>query len=76
VPMPELPMVSPAVKKAIAAIERTACVVTIQADEASLAAMGPNPLDPASAGPAAKAGRDQAANHLAEVVALWDGDGS
>jgi hypothetical protein len=37
--------------------------------------MGNNPLDPSTAIPAAEAGRAQAAAHLAEVEALWKGDG-
>lgn len=73
-PMPELPMVGAAVKKAIARLEQQACVVTVVADADSGAAMGSNPLDPATAKPAAEAGRAQAAAHLAEVEALWKGD--
>jgi NTE family protein len=72
-PMVEIPMVANSVKKAIARLEREACVVTIRADDAALAVMGSNPLDPATAAPAAKAGRAQAAAHLAEVAAVWGG---
>jgi NTE family protein len=70
-PMPEIPMVASEVKKAIAELERAAHVVTIRADEAATAAMGSNPLDPATAVPAAEAGRRQATAHVAEVGALW-----
>jgi NTE family protein len=73
-PMVELPMAAPAVKKAIAKLSRDSQVVTIQADEAALAAMGSNPLDPATAKPAAEAGRVQAAAHVEAVAALWNGD--
>jgi NTE family protein len=70
-PMPEIPMVASEVKKAIAELERAAHVVTIRADEAATSAMGSNPLDPATAVPAAEAGRRQATAHVAEVGALW-----
>lgn len=73
-PMPELPMAGASVKKAIARLNEQSCVVTIQADADSLAAMGSNPLDPATARPAAEAGRAQAAAHIAEVEALWKGN--
>jgi NTE family protein len=70
-PMPELPMAASDVKRAIADLERSAQVVTIQPDEASVAAMGANPLDPATAPPAATAGRAQAAAYASQVAALW-----
>jgi NTE family protein len=70
-PMPELPMAASDVKQAIADLERSAQVVTIGPDEASVAAMGANPLDPATAPPAAAAGRAQAAAHASQVAALW-----
>ncbi|MBV9486558.1 MAG: patatin-like phospholipase family protein [Frankiaceae bacterium] len=73
-PMPELPMVAASVKRAIEHLSEGSCVVTIQADADSLAAMGSNPLDPATAKPAAEAGRAQAAAHATEVMALWKGD--
>jgi len=71
-PMAELPMVAPDVAAGIAALSRTARVVTIQADAASLAAFGTNPLDPATARPSAEAGRVQAAAHVDEVAAVWN----
>jgi NTE family protein len=74
-PMAEMPMAAREVKKQIARLASDARVVTIQADEASVAAMGPNPLDPATARPAAAAGRTQAAAHVADVAALWTGAG-
>jgi NTE family protein len=72
-PMPELPMVASDVKKAIAALDRAGTVVTIDADKASLAAMGSNPLDPATAAPTAQAGRAQAAAHVEHVKVAWRG---
>jgi NTE family protein len=71
-PMPELPMVAAPVKQAIARVADDARVLTINADEDATAAMGSNPLDPATAVPAAEAGRRQAAAHVAAVAALWD----
>jgi NTE family protein len=70
-PMPELPLSAPGVKKAIKALHRSAKVVSIGPDEASTAAIGTNPLDPATARPAAEAGRAQAASHVDEVAAVW-----
>lgn len=73
-PMAELPMVAPEVTASVEDLMRTARVVTVGADEASLEAMGSNPLDPATARPSAEAGRAQAAAHVAEVAAVWGGD--
>jgi NTE family protein len=72
-PTAELPFMAPDVRLAEEELRRTATVVTITADEDSLAAMGANPLDPASARPAALAGRKQAAAHVDEVKAVWVG---
>jgi len=41
------------------------------ADEASAAAIGPNPLDPAVRAPSAEAGRRQGRAAAAEVMARW-----
>jgi len=71
-PMPELPMVAAPVKHAIARMADDARVLTINADEDATAAMGSNPLDPATAVPAAEAGRRQAASLAADVAAMWD----
>jgi NTE family protein len=73
-PMPELPMVAANVKQAIEQLDRDVPVVTINADEESVEAMGPNPLDPEAAVAAAAAGRRQATQHLTEVAALWGGN--
>lgn len=70
-PMAELPMIAPDVTRRVEELERVARVVTIRPDEASTAAIGSNPLDPATARPAAEAGRAQAAAHAAEVAAIW-----
>lgn len=53
-------------------LRERASVVTITADEQSLAALGANPLDPAAARPAALAGRAQAAAHVDDVKAVWE----
>jgi NTE family protein len=72
-PMPELPMASAEVRRGAEELRALASVVTITADPGSLAAMAANPLDPASARPAALAGRAQAAAHVDEVRAVWGG---
>lgn len=46
-------------------------VHVIYADEASVAAFGSNPLDPAGRGPAAWAGREVGRKVAAEVAAFW-----
>jgi NTE family protein len=70
-PSPEMGERDPAVLAGRTELERSARVLTIRPDEASVAAIGSNPLDPATAKPAAQAGRAQAAAHLAEVRELW-----
>lgn len=72
-PIAELAMGGRAVRTAMAALERSARVVTIGPDAASLTAMGTNPLDPATARPSALAGRGQAAASVAAVAAVWSG---
>lgn len=71
-PTAELPFMAADVRAAEDDVRRTAAVVTVTADEESVAAMGANPLDPASARAAAQAGRAQAASHVAEVKAVWE----
>lgn len=46
-------------------------VVVVSPDQAALAAIGRNVLDPAHRGPAARAGHAQAASVAAEVAAVW-----
>lgn len=48
-----------------------ATVVTVHADDDSVAAMGANPLDPESRVPAARAGRAYGRRVAAEVAAAW-----
>ncbi len=49
----------------------SARVLTVYADDDSVAAMGANPLDPASRRPAAIAGRERGRNVAGEVAAFW-----
>jgi NTE family protein len=70
-PMADLPAVAPDVTAGVAALERSAHVVTIRPDDAATAAIGTNPLDPATARPAAQAGRAQAVAHADAVAAIW-----
>lgn len=70
-PVGDLLGLEPAIAKKVAAVEKKAAVITVRPDEASLAAIGPNPLDPATAAPAAQAGRAQAATVADEVRAAW-----
>jgi NTE family protein len=56
----------------IAAMEANGrVVVSVVADDSSAAAIGPNPLDPATRKPAAEAGRRQGLAAAAEVAARW-----
>lgn len=45
--------------------------LVVQADEGSIAAFGPNPLDPSTRAPAFHAGQRQAQQSLAAVAAFW-----
>jgi NTE family protein len=71
VPMPELPFADPDAVRGAERVRSSARVVTITADADSLAAMGTNPLDPATAKPSAIAGLAQAAAHVEEIQAVW-----
>ena len=71
-PFPDIPGVVAA--DAAAAIEQlraTARTLFITPDAASLEAIGPNPLDPATRGPAAAAGRAQGRAAATAVRDLW-----
>ena len=46
-------------------------VLVLGPDAASLAAIGPNPLDPATREPAALTGREQGREMAASVLAYW-----
>lgn len=48
-----------------------ASVLVVATDDASAAAIGPNPLDPATREPSARAGREQGLRIAAEVAAFW-----
>jgi NTE family protein len=71
-PMPELPFTAPDAVAGAERVRASSRVVAINADEHSLAEMGANPLDPASAKPSAIAGRAQAAAYIDEVRAVWE----
>jgi NTE family protein len=60
-----------AIAKRLAKVEKKSTVVTVRPDDASLEAIGPNPLDPGAAGPAARAGREQGSALAGEVAAAW-----
>jgi NTE family protein len=47
--------------------------LVVRVDEASVAAMGANPLDPAARPASARAGYEQAARMAAEIGAFWNG---
>lgn len=70
-PVNDFLALEPAIEKQMIKLTKSARLVTIRPDEASLAAIGPNPLDPAAAGPAARAGRAQAATVADDVKAIW-----
>jgi NTE family protein len=71
-PVADLGPADPAIDKASKKVERRKKTLVIRPDDDSLAAAGSNPLDPATAKPAAQAGRAQAAAVADEVRALWD----
>lgn len=70
-PVADLGPPDPAISKAVAKVEKKSRVLTLRPDEASMAAMGANPLDPSTAKPAAQAGRAQAAQVVGDVRDLW-----
>jgi NTE family protein len=70
-PVGDFLALEPAIDERLEKLEKSSRLVTIRPDEASLTAIGPNPLDPAAAKPAARAGRAQAASVAAEVRELW-----
>lgn len=70
-PVADFTAPEPAIAKKLAAVEKKSTVFTIRPDAVSARAIGPNPLDPAAAGPAARAGREQGAALVAEVRELW-----
>jgi NTE family protein len=70
-PVGDLTAPEPAIAKRLTKVEKNSTVVTIRPDEASVAAIGSNPLDPVTAGPAARAGRAQAQQVLDDVTRAW-----
>jgi NTE family protein len=70
-PFPDLPTRDPELIARREKLAASATVLSVTPDEASLAAFGGNPLDPATAKPCAIAGRAQAAAHVAAVKRLW-----
>ncbi|MGY1697310.1 patatin-like phospholipase family protein [Geodermatophilus sp. SYSU D00814] len=61
----------PSLDDELATLRRDGEVHLLLADEASRAAFGANPLDPATRAPAARAGRAQAERVAGEVHAFW-----
>jgi NTE family protein len=70
-PLPDWPTKDPELIAAKEELAATCNVLTIGPDEASVAAIGTNPLDLATARPCALAARAQAAAHADEIAALW-----
>lgn len=70
-PVPDFTAPEPDIAKRVKKVERKKRFLAVRPDEASAAAIGPNPLDPAAAGPAARAGREQGAALVAKVRELW-----
>ncbi len=70
-PIDELLPVSPNVSAGMERLSAGSRVHFIRADEAAVAAFGPDLLDPAVRGPAARAGRDQGRAVAGSVHALW-----
>lgn len=72
-PVEDLTVIDPDVDKASKKVLKRKNTLVIRPDDDSLAAFGANPLDPATARPAAQAGRAQAAAVAADVRGLWVG---
>jgi NTE family protein len=71
IPGPESSPFGPALPQAELDALVSARVHVIYADAGSLSAIGPNPLDPASRGPAARAGRELGRRVAADVARFW-----
>lgn len=65
------PMAEPELDGSVAALRRDSRVEVIVPDDAALAAFGPNPLDPTTRTPAARAGYEQGRRAAAGVAELW-----
>ncbi len=70
-PMIDLPTKDPELLSRREELAASADVLTVTPDDASVAAIGTNPLDMATAKPCALAGRAQAAAHADDVRKLW-----
>jgi NTE family protein len=67
---PQSPL-GPSLGEEVEELREKSEVLVVEADAASSAAFGANPLDPATREPSARAGRAQAAGVLAAVRELW-----
>lgn len=72
-PVEDLTVLDPAVDKASQKVLKRKKTLVIRPDETALAAFGANPLDPATAQPAAQAGREQSKSVADDIRALWQG---
>lgn len=71
-PVEDLGVVDPDIDKASKRVVKRKRTLCLKPDEDSLAAFGANPLDPATARPAAQAGRAQAEAVADDVRTLWE----
>ena len=71
-PVEDLSVADPDIDKAGKRVLKRKRTLCIRPDDDSLAAFGANPLDPATARPAAQAGRAQAESVADDVRALWE----
>jgi NTE family protein len=70
-PVPDFTAPERDIAKQVKKVERKKRFLAIRPDEQSVVAIGANPLDPAAAGPAARAGRAQGRALAAEVSEIW-----
>jgi NTE family protein len=71
IPGPPVSPLGPAIPEADLAALEPGRVLTIYADDASLQAIGANPLDPATRPPAARAGRELGRLVAAQIAEFW-----
>ncbi len=71
-PIDELLPLSPDVSAGVDRLRTRSRVQVVRPDEASVAAFGPDLLDPAIRGPVARAGRDQGRAAASSVQSLWE----
>jgi len=65
-------LLGPTLAEEVARLERDGAVLVLAADAEALAAVGANPLDPATRGPAARAGMRQGTAVAVAVRGLWE----